>query len=124
MFRLTLWVQTIYYLVTALWPLVHIESFMDVTGPKTDIWLVKTVGTLLIPISCCFLVHLFMRINHWPVVVLAAASCIGLACIDVYYVSKGVIDEIYLGDAAAEIILLIAWIIVIVRRKNYEGLNK
>ena len=39
--------QGLYFLVTAIWPLVHIASFMKVTGPKRDIWLVKTVATVI-----------------------------------------------------------------------------
>jgi hypothetical protein len=123
MFRFTLWSQTVYYLITAIWPLVHIESFMAVTGPKTDIWLVKTVGALLIPISLCFLTHLFMRVNHWPVVILATVSCISFASIDLYYALNNVIDDIYLADAAAQILLLILWIIIILRHQHYEGLK-
>src|SRR4051794_41879631 len=31
-----------------LWPLVHLRSFEAALGPKTDIWLVRTVAGLLI----------------------------------------------------------------------------
>jgi hypothetical protein len=117
MFRLTLWFQTIYYLITALWPIVHIESFMQVTGPKTDIWLVKTVGALLVPVSLCFLAHLFMRVNHWPVVILAVGCCIAFTCIDVYYAVNDVIDEIYLWDAGVQIALLVCWGYIILAQR-------
>lgn len=30
-------VQGTFYLATGIWPLVHIESFVAVTGPKTDL---------------------------------------------------------------------------------------
>ena len=40
--------QGSYFLVTGAWALVHIESFQKVTGPKADLWLVKTVGLLLV----------------------------------------------------------------------------
>jgi hypothetical protein len=33
--------------MTGLWPLVSIGTFQQVTGPKTDLWLVKTVGVLI-----------------------------------------------------------------------------
>ena len=32
---------------TGIWPLLDIESFQDVTGSKTDLWLVRTVGVLV-----------------------------------------------------------------------------
>jgi hypothetical protein len=44
-------VQGIYWLVTGVWGLVDIVSFMKVTGPKTDVWLVKTVSVLIVVIS-------------------------------------------------------------------------
>ena len=36
--------QGVYYVVSGAWPLVHIDSFQKVTGRKTDLWLVHTVG--------------------------------------------------------------------------------
>jgi hypothetical protein len=39
-------VQSAYYLLTGLWPLVHLPSFEAITGPKTDDWLVHMVGLL------------------------------------------------------------------------------
>ncbi len=48
--RHLLLVQGIYFLMTAIWPIVHLESFMIVTGYKTDQWLVQA-RALLIPYS-------------------------------------------------------------------------
>jgi hypothetical protein len=115
MFRLTLRMQTVYYLVTAIWPLVHIQSFMAVSGPKTDIWLVKTVAVLLVAISLCFITHLLFTGNRWPVSILAVTCCLGFLFIDCYYSFNGVISRIYLLDAAAQIILLALWLIIIIR---------
>jgi cytochrome b subunit of formate dehydrogenase len=39
--------QGSYYVLTGLWPLLHRSSFLAVTGPKVDLWLVNTVGALL-----------------------------------------------------------------------------
>lgn len=46
--RTVCWVQGAYYIVTGMWPLLHIDSFQVVTGPKDNLWLVKTVGLFLI----------------------------------------------------------------------------
>ena len=40
-------IQGLYFLVSGVWPIIHIASFLKITGPKTDLWLVKTVGVLL-----------------------------------------------------------------------------
>jgi hypothetical protein len=42
--------------VTALWPFVSLRTFTIVTGPKTDVWLVKTVGALLVVIGIALIV--------------------------------------------------------------------
>jgi hypothetical protein len=31
--------QGTYFLLTGVWPLLHMRSFLTVTGPKTDLWL-------------------------------------------------------------------------------------
>jgi len=38
-------------MVIGIWSLVSIGSFQKVTGPKTDVWLVKTVGVLVIGVG-------------------------------------------------------------------------
>jgi len=54
-------VQAWYYLVTGVWPLVNISSFQLVTGPKTDLWLVKTVGVLVTVISVTLLIAAYRQ---------------------------------------------------------------
>ena len=63
-FRIILWVQTLYYFITGIWPVADITSFMEVTGSKTDIWLVKTVAVLLFAISVSFCAYLIKEILH------------------------------------------------------------
>ncbi len=117
-FRLALQVQATYYFLTALWPLVHLHSFMEVTGPKTDTWLVKTVAVLLLAITLHFFAVLYHQEQHWSVVVLAVATATALIAIDCYYSFTGVISGIYLLDAAAELALLVLWAIACTRRSN------
>ena len=40
-------VQGAYFVLTGIWPLFGINSFQAVTGAKTDLWLVYTVGCLV-----------------------------------------------------------------------------
>ena len=120
-YKLLLWVQGLYTLLTALWGLLDIDSFMVVTGPKTDIWLVKTVSVLLVAIAICMLSALFVSGRSLPVIILAALCNIGLASIDFYYALHGVISNIYMLDGIAEIILLIGWIYVLVKYKQLKA---
>ena len=122
--RITLLLQTIYYLVTALWALIHIQSFIKVTGPKTDIWLVKTVAVLLLAISISFITALLYKTYNNSVITLGTACCIALIVIDCYYVWNNTISKIYLLDALAEGILLTLWLIVMLRRgKRKQSVN-
>ena len=110
--RLLLAVQTLYYLITAIWPLFDIESFIWVTGYKTDIWLVKMVGALLIPVSVCMGSYLFIRTDYRPVIMLGGLSTIAFMAIDFYYALNDVIPDIYLVDGVLQLIFLAAWIYV------------
>jgi hypothetical protein len=104
-------IQAIYFGLTGLWPIVHIRSFMAVTGPKTDIWLVKTVGVLIIAIAIPLLTSALHHKITIDIRLLAILSSLGLTAIDVIYVAKKVISKIYLLDAVAEMMLIIAWLV-------------
>ena len=91
---------------------------MEVTGPKTDIWLVKTVSLLLVAVSLCFITHLFIKTDHRPVIVLAIGCCISLAFIDFYYAGKKIISPVYYVDGVLQIIFLFAWIVILLGRKR------
>lgn len=118
LFRYTLIIQSIYYLLTAVWPIIDIESFMEVTGPKTDIWLVKTVAALLLPVSFCFMASAYTRSGFWPVSILAAGSAAALFLIDFYYAGDGTISKVYMADGIIEIIFVLIWIYIITRLRT------
>lgn len=103
-------VQGIYTLVTAIWPLVDIESFMVVTGPKTDTWLVKTVAVLLIPIALLFLLNIYRRGPFLHVAVVGVFSALGLAGIDFYYTANETISWIYALDGALQVMFILCWV--------------
>jgi hypothetical protein len=100
-------VQGLYYLATGLWPIFHINSFLLVTGPKTDLWLVKTVGILVAVIGAVLLSASRSRRLTDEIILLAAGSALGLAIIDVVYARH--ISSVYLADAAAELCLVALW---------------
>jgi hypothetical protein len=113
--RVILGVQSLYYLFTGLWPLFHIAGFMEVTGYKTDLWLVKTVGVLIVCAAAAFIVELFYRENSRAVVCLSISSAAGLMGIDLYYSLSGVISNVYLIDAMIQLLTIGAWIPVLIR---------
>jgi hypothetical protein len=119
-YSILLWVQGMYTLLTALWGLIDIISFMDVSGPKTDIWLVKTVSVLLVPISVFLLLCNFFRMPAIPVIVLGALTATGLASIDFYYTANHTIRWVYAVDGAIETIFLLVWLYILSKYKTLE----
>ena len=101
----------VYFIATGVWPVVHIKSFLWVTGPKTDLWLVRTVGLMITAVGLCIAVAAAQQQIQLHILVLAIASSGFLLLIDVIYVAKRVIAKIYLLDAAIEAILIAAWLI-------------
>ncbi len=112
-------VQGLYFSVTGIWPLIHINSFMAVTGPKVDIWLVKTVGILIFIIGLGLLAAGIKRRITFPLALIATGSALGLFFIDVIYVWQGTISPIYLLDAVLESILVISWCVYITKNNLF-----
>jgi hypothetical protein len=118
-FRAILLVQTIIYALVALWALIHIDSFMLVTGPKTDIWLVKTVSLLSLAVTFCFITQLLLPVTDpIPVTVLAMSCCVFFATLDFYYAGTDVISDIYLVDGVIQVLLLCGWLILVFSSKT------
>jgi hypothetical protein len=109
-YKVTL-VQGVYFFVTGIWPILSMKTFLTITGPKTDLWLVKTVGLILAVIGAVLIYAQMTATINAPVFVLAIGSALILALIEVIYVIKRVISPIYLADALAEFILIAWWII-------------
>jgi hypothetical protein len=107
-------VQSAYFVITGVWPIVHLRSFYAVTGPKVDHWLVKTVGVLVTVVGIALGIAALRRGDEIPaeIVFLAAGSAAALGAVDVIYVAKRVIPRIYLADAVAEAIIVAAWLVL------------
>ena len=102
--RAILTCQAIYYLATGIWPLLHIASFMAVTGPKEDIWLVKMVGLLAAAIGLALMAGRNNILRQ--TVILSIGAALAFISIDLYYSITGVIYKIYLADAAIQTLLI------------------
>lgn len=111
MLRTLAWLQGIFYVVTGVWPLVSIGTFVMVTGPKVDLWLVKTAGVLITVIGATLLLAARRRRIGPEMVFLAAGSAAGLAGIDLVYALSDRIWDIYLLDAVVEIALVLLWLV-------------
>jgi hypothetical protein len=113
-------IQGLYFIIAGLWPLLNIQSFVAIAGPKTDIWLVKTVG-LLITITGVGLLSATLRNRlTMEVIFMAILTAGGLAFVDIYYAWNDVISEIYLLDAAAEFFLILCWFLLLLTKPSQK----
>ncbi len=104
-----LWGQGAYFALTGLWPVLHYASFEKITGPKTDVWLVKTVGALVTVVAAILLRAAWYNDVHPDTVVAGMGAAFVLLMVDIIYVSKKVIRPVYLADALIELILAGLW---------------
>lgn len=108
MTRLLLLGQGAYFAIAGIWPVLHMRSFEAVTGPKTDRWLVRTVGSLLVVIGVVLALASRQERPRFEVGLLAAGSALVLAAIDTVYSLRGRISKIYLADGVVEVLLALA----------------
>jgi len=84
------------------------RTFEAVTGPKTDRWLVKTVGVLVTAVGAALLLASRRRVQD-EIALLGAGSAAGLAAIDIVYALRGRISKVYLLDALCEVAITAVW---------------
>jgi hypothetical protein len=102
--------QGTYFVLTGVWPVVHLPSFEAVTGPKLERWLVKTTGVLIAAIGTALVAGGVRRSVSRELRLLGAVSAAGLAAIELWYAGpRRRIAPIYLADAAIELALVVAW---------------
>jgi hypothetical protein len=103
-----LW-QGLFYMVTGVWPLFHMKSFLKVTGPKTDLWLVNTVGALLAVAGGALALAARRGAIRPEMRALGVGTAATLVAVDCIYVARKRISPVYLLDAAAELGIISAW---------------
>ena len=102
--------QGLFYVASGLWPVFDRESFERVTGPKTDFWLVKTVGLLLTTAGAALIAAGYRRSVSPEMKMVGAGSAASLSGIGFYYGIKGRISRIYLVDAVVQGGIAALWI--------------
>lgn len=108
--RHVVFAQGIYYLATGLWPILSMASFQVVTGPKTDLWIVKTVALLLIVIGSALLAAAYQSKGGIPITILGLGTSLALVVIELVHIADGIISPIYLIDTLIELFFAVGWI--------------
>ena len=92
-------------------------TFLAVTGPKSDLWLVKVVGILISVIGIVLMTASAQVGKNYPIVILAIASALSLGMVDVVFYLSDTIPAVYLLDALAELVLVTLWAINLYNKK-------
>jgi cytochrome b subunit of formate dehydrogenase len=109
--RVVPWIQGLYYIISGMWAQVSIDTFMMVTGPKTDIWLVKVVGLVLVVSGVVLILSTVRRCVPLEIAVLATGNAAVLAGVELVYVLNGTISPVYLLDALIEAGFILGWVL-------------
>lgn len=104
-------VQAIYYIPTGIWAVGHIRSFQKLTGPKTDLWLVKAVGLLVSAVGAGIGLAGWRNRITPEITVIAVGSAASLTAIDLTYTARRRISPIYLGDALMNLLIIAGWVL-------------
>jgi hypothetical protein len=109
-----LFIQGLYYFLTGFWPILHMKSFILVTGPKVELWLVKVFGMLIAVAGICMLIGGLQRKYNTPLFTLGILGAIGFIIFEIFYVWTETIPSIYLADAAFQFVLLLGWVMTFI----------
>lgn len=99
--------QGLYYLATGLWPLLSARSFQRVTGPKKDLWLVKTMGALVAGAGVLIAAGAARKTLPRDASRLAVLFAGVLGGAEAYYAARRVISKVYGLDAVLEAAFLL-----------------
>ncbi len=106
--------QGAYFIVTGIWPLLNMESFLTATGPKQDTWLVEMVGLLAASIGLTFVVSSLGK-QRLPTL-LGYAVATSFLIMDIVYFASGVMGRIYLLDAAIQFVFIMVMTLLLLRK--------
>jgi hypothetical protein len=102
--------QGLFNVVGGLWPLVHLRSFEWVFGPKTDVWLQRTTGGLLVSAGIAQLAAAPAPQGPAQARRIGLGTALTLLAVDLVYVPQGRIRPTYLLDAAMQTGWITAWL--------------
>ncbi len=106
--RLVAGAHAAYLVATGVWPIVHRGSFEAVTGPKSDYWLVRTVGGLATAAGVTLGIAALRGRRPPEAVVLALSTGLVFGLADVRAARTE--SWIYLGDLGVQLVVAPVWL--------------
>jgi hypothetical protein len=103
--------QGAYDLFGGFWPLLHMQSFEAVTGPKDDSWLVRTVAGILVVVGAVLVRDAFRGHVAQGVRFIAAGVSAVLAIVALVSSLAGFISWLYFFDGLIHLAFAMAWLL-------------
>ena len=113
--------QGSYWILTGLWPVVHLASFEWVTGPKTDDWLVRTIGALIAAVGVTLTVAARNDRIGADAARLALLGALALGVADILAPLLAGVRWIYLLDAPVQATFALYWAWYLARGRPGEA---
>lgn len=98
------------FIVSGLWPVVHLKSFEAATGPKREGWLVKALGLVLASVGAGLALAATRRRVSDEAALVGALSSTALAAIDLRYAGTHRISRVYFVDALLHACSVVGWL--------------
>lgn len=110
---INLFIHGLFYIVTGIWSVVHLRSFMDFTDNYADPFKTQVNGALFSILGSYFLYSSLTNIN--PITIITAvASALTVSLFDFVYLIRNETTKIFFLDALIEGLLAIIYLIVII----------
>ncbi len=101
--------QGAYLTLTGIWPLVWMDGFLSVTGPKEELWLVRTVALLALVIGVTLLAAAVRGRHMGETAWLGLGTALAFFLVDVVGYGANAVGAVYLLDALAQGVFVAGW---------------
>lgn len=104
--------QGVFYVITGLWPIIHLRSFERITGRRREGWLAKAMGGMITAVGAALIVGSLESKAPRSLRVLGMGSALALGLADLVFATRGrKAQKAYLADAVAEGAAFTGWVI-------------
>lgn len=108
--RLILALQGLYYVMTGVWPFLHLRSFLWVVGPKLDRFQLSVTSALIVAIGASLLAAAVRSRPSASAAVLSIASALAFIAVDLRF--RSILRAPYWVDFAVEVAFALACALV------------
>ncbi|MGV9013135.1 MAG: hypothetical protein ACOH13_11120 [Flavobacteriales bacterium] len=113
---LVLYAHALYLLIGGAWPLLSLRTFEEVTGPKSDHFLVRTVALILVLVASILFTQRKPPVERSAVFTAMGISCI-LGSVALFSAAGGWVWKVYFIDGGMHLLFASAWVYLLLRHQ-------